>query len=95
MVDTLNFIDIWIKVLEDKYNARRVAYITTMKEMFNKIPRTMIKALNPKQTFQKRMIDIGGGCYMLNIAKGIPPLKISKLIKKSQDKEDKISENLY
>ena len=60
MGDTLNYIDIWIKLLEDNYDARCVAYITSMKEMFKKIPLTMIKALTPKQKFQKLMTDIGG-----------------------------------
>ena len=40
-----------------------VSYITTMKDMFKKIPQTMIKSLTPKQKFQKLMIDIGGGLY--------------------------------
>ena len=30
----LNFIDIWLKLFYDNYDARRVAYITAMKEMF-------------------------------------------------------------
>ena len=46
---TLNFIDIRIKLLEDNYDARRVAYITAMKKMLNKIPLTMIKSLTPKK----------------------------------------------
>ena len=46
------------------YNARLVAYITFMKEMFKKIPQTMIKALTPKQKVQKLMTYIGGGWYM-------------------------------
>ena len=29
--DTLNFIYIWIKLLEENYDTRRVAYITAMK----------------------------------------------------------------
>ena len=61
--DTMNFIDIWIKMLEDNYDARRVAYITAMKEMFKQIPLTMIEALTPKKV-QKLMIYIGGGWYM-------------------------------
>ena len=61
MDDTINFIDIWLKLFEDNYDARHVAYITAMKEMGNKIPQTMIKALTPKQKVQKRMTDIGGG----------------------------------
>ena len=62
--DTLNFIVICIKLLEDSYDARRVAYITAMKEMFNKIPLTMDKALTPKQKVQKLITNIGGGWYV-------------------------------
>ena len=62
MGDTINFIDIWLKPLEENYEARRVAYITDMKEMFKQIPLTTIKALNPKKV-QKLMTDIGGGWY--------------------------------
>ena len=36
------------------------------------------------------MIDIGGGWYMGKGAKGLPPLQISKLSKKAQEKEDEI-----
>ena len=46
---TLNFNYIWLKRLKENYNARRVSYIITMKDMFNKIPLTMIKALTQKQ----------------------------------------------
>ena len=53
--DTLNFIDIFIKLLEENYEARRVANITAMKEMFKKISLTMIKALTPEQKVQKFM----------------------------------------
>ena len=61
---TLNFIDIWIKLFEENYDDRRVAYITAMKDMCNKIPQTMIKALTPKQKSQKLMTDIGVGWCM-------------------------------
>ena len=49
--------------------------------MFKQISQTMSKALTPKQKVQKLMTDIGGVWYMKKIAKGIPPLKISKLSK--------------
>ena len=49
LVSTLNFIDIWLKLLEENYDARPVAYITAMKEMFKQIPLNMIKALTPKK----------------------------------------------
>ena len=64
---TLNFIYIWLKLFEENYDARCVAYSTAMKEMFNQIPLTMIKALSPKQKVQKLMIEIGGGWYMLKV----------------------------
>ena len=51
-------------MLEYNYDARRVVYITAMKQMFKQIPKTVSKPLTPKQKFQKLMIDIGGGCYM-------------------------------
>ena len=39
----INFIDIWLKLFEDNYDAICVTYITAMKYMFMKIPQTMIK----------------------------------------------------
>ena len=58
---TINFIDRWLKLLDNNYDAIRVAYITSMKDMFKQIPQTVIKALTPKQKFRELMIDIGGG----------------------------------
>ena len=52
---TLNFIDIWLKLLDKNYDSRCVAYITTMKEMFKQIPIKMTKPLSPRQKFQKLM----------------------------------------
>ena len=59
LVATLNFIDIWLKLFVENYDARYVAYINAMKEMFKKVPQTMIKSINPKQKVQKLMTDIG------------------------------------
>ena len=56
---TLNFIDIWLKPFVGNYDARCVAYITDMKDMFKKIPQTMIKALTPKKV-HNIMTHIGG-----------------------------------
>ena len=53
----------------------------------------MIKALTPKQKIQKLMTEIGGRWYMEKSARGLPPLRISILIKKAQDKEDEIRKN--
>ena len=46
--DTINSIDIWLKLFEDNYDARRVAYITAMKKIFKQISQTMSKPLTPK-----------------------------------------------
>ena len=35
---TINFIDIWLKLFHEKFNARCDAYINSMKEMFMQIP---------------------------------------------------------
>ena len=45
---TFNFIDIWLKLFEEKYDTRCVAYSTSMKENVKKITLTMIKVLTPK-----------------------------------------------
>ena len=55
-----------------------------MKEMFKQIPQTTKKSLTPKKV-QKIMIDIGGGWYMEKSSKGLPPLRRTKLSKKSQE----------
>ena len=61
---TTNFIDIWLKLFLEKYNARYDAYINSMKEMFKEIPQTIKKSLTPKQKVQKLMTKTGGGWYM-------------------------------
>ena len=52
---TLNFIEIWLKLLDDYYDARRVAYSTDMKEMFKQITTTMTKPLSTRNKVQKLM----------------------------------------
>ena len=79
----------------DKYDARCEAYINAIQGMFKQIPQTMIKSLTPKKKVQKLMTDIGGGWYIEKSAKGLPPLKISKLSKKEQEKQDEIQKKLY
>ena len=58
---TLNFIEIQIKLLDENYDARNLAYITIMKQMFKQISTTMTKSLSPKQSVQAIMSEIGGG----------------------------------
>ena len=79
MGDTLNFIEIWLKLLDENYDARCVAYITATKKMFKKIPTTMAKPISPRQKLQKLMTEIGGGCYVKKITKVIPALRRPKL----------------
>ena len=78
MVATFNCIEIWLKLLEDNYDARRVAYITDTKKMFKTIPTTLKKPLSPRQKVHKPMTEIGGGWYMKKITKGLPPLSRPK-----------------
>ena len=59
-----------------------------MKEMFKQISQIIYKPLTPKQKVQKIITDIGGGWYMEKSAKWLTQLKISKLSKKAQKKED-------
>ena len=61
---TLNFIDIWLKLLDHNYDVRREAYNIAMKEIFQKIPTIKSKPLSLGQKFQKLMTEIGGGWYM-------------------------------
>ena len=44
--DTFNFIEVWLKLLDNNYDARRVAYSTDMKYMFKQIPTTLTKPLS-------------------------------------------------
>ena len=88
--DTVNFIDIWLKLLHANFNARRDAYINAMKVMFKKIPQTIKIALTTKQKVQTLMTDIGGGCYTEKSARGLPPLRRTKLSKKAQERHAEI-----
>ena len=91
---TINFIDIWLKLFVENYDARCVAYINAMKKMFKKTPQTMIKALTPKQKVQKLMTDIGGGCYTEKSYKGLPPLNISKISKNHKRRRTKFKKTI-
>ena len=88
LVVTLNVIDIWPKMLKENYDARRVAYIAVMKDMFKQIPLTLIKAMTPKQKVQILMTETDGGWYIEKISKGIRLLRRSTLSRKAQEKED-------
>ena len=41
------------------------------------------------------MTDIGGGWYMAKSARGLPPLKLTKLSKKSQERKNYIQKKLF
>ena len=53
--DTLNFIEIWLKLLEQNYESQGGLYTTAMKQMFKQIPVATSKALSPKPKVQKLM----------------------------------------
>ena len=52
---TFNFINIWSKLLDDNYDARRESHNISMKEMLKKIPTMVTKPLSQKQKVQKLM----------------------------------------
>ena len=46
---TINFIDIWLKLFRENFNAKCDAYINYMKDMFMQIPQTVKVVVTPKQ----------------------------------------------
>ena len=66
MVATLNFIEIWLELLNQNYELRCGMSNKDMKEMFKQVPTTMTKALSPEQKVHKKMTEMGGGWYMKN-----------------------------
>ena len=79
--DTINFIEILLKRLEENYEIICGMYNKTIRKVFKQIPAKMTKSLS-KTNFQKTMTEISGGWYMEKIANVLPPLRISKLSKK-------------
>ena len=78
----------------DNYSARCDAYVNSMIEMFKQISLTMKKALTPKKS--PETYDIYWWCMVYGkSAKGLPPLRITKLSKKLQENQDEIQKNLY
>ena len=59
--DTLNFIDIWLKLSEKNYEIRYEVYNKAMKGRLKQVTLTMIKSLSLKQKFHKLMTEIGDG----------------------------------
>ena len=66
-----------------------------MVKMFKKIPQNVEKPLTTREKNQKLMTDIGGGWYLEKFAKGLPPLKRTKLSKKAQERHDLIKNKLF
>ena len=89
---TLNFIGLWIKLFLENYSAGCDAYVNAMTEMFKQIPQTNKKALTPKLKVQKLITYICGGWFKKS-AKGLPPLRRTKLTKKAQENQDEIQKN--
>ena len=63
--------------------------------MFMQKPQNVEIALTPKEKIPKLLQDIGGGYYMEKNSRGLPPLKITKLSKKAQERQDVIQNKLY
>ena len=59
-----------------------------MKEIFKQIPQNVENPLTSREKNQTLMTDIGGGWYLKNCERGLPPLKRKKLSKKAQDRYD-------
>ena len=53
--DTLNFIDIWLKLFHWNYEVRCGMYNRAMKNIFQKIPTIKLKPLSQGQNFHKLM----------------------------------------
>ena len=87
---TINFIGIFLKLLDENYGHIRVTYSKAMKDMYKQITKTTTKKVSPRQKVQKLMTEIGGEWYMEKSTKGLPPLRRPKLSKKAQEKEYKI-----
>ena len=83
-----------MQALEDNFLEFCSMYFFAMKNMFNKTPVELPKPHSPREKYQSLLYDIGVGWYMRKLSEKLPPLKKSKLSKKSQEKEDEIKRNL-
>ena len=92
---TFNFIDIWLKLLRGNYCARSESYINAMEDTFKQISQHFVRALTSREKIPKPMTYIGGGWYLKKCARGLPPLKRTKLSKKTQESQDYIKKKLY
>ena len=63
--------------------------------MFKQMPQNVEKSLTSREKNQKLITDIGGGCYLKKSARGLPPLKRTKLSKKAQERHGYIYFKLY
>ena len=50
--DTINFIDIWLKLLREKFDARCEEYINARKSMFRQIPQRIKIAPTPIKNYK-------------------------------------------
>ena len=66
-----------------------------MEKMFMQIRQNVERSPTSKEKIQKLLTDIGGGWYLAKSARGLPPLKRTKLSKKAQERKDYIQKKLY
>ena len=92
---TFNFIYIWLNFLHTNHCARGESYSNAMEEMFKQIPQNVGKALTSSE--KKTKTDVRYWWWMVfeKCARGLPPLKITKLSKKEQERHAYIQEKLY
>ena len=83
---TLNFIDIWLKLLRENHCARSESYINAIKEMFMKITQNIEISLTPKEKNPKTVDIYWWWMAYAKSARGLPPLKRTKLSKKAQER---------
>ena len=87
---TFNFIDIWLKMLEQNDEVRSGMYNKVMKDIFKKISTTMYKPLRPKKstdTYDRNWWWMVYGTF----SKGLPPLRFSKISKNHKIRRMKFS----
>ena len=82
----LKFIDIWLKLFDHNNDITREEYNIALKKLFQKIPTIKLTPISQGQKFQKLITEIGGGCCIRKITKGLPPLRRPTLSKNTRER---------
>ena len=65
-------------------------YVFNKRYLFQKIPVELPNQPSPNEKRKSLLLAIGGGQFVKKLGQKLPPLKKSKLSKKSQKEEDRI-----